>query len=246
MPLEVIGAGFGRTGTASTKSALDSLGFRCYHMTEVIRNKENKSHLDYWLRVAREPAGTKRDWEPVFGKYRATLDNPACCVWRELMAAYPNAKVVMTLHPRGAGAWFESTLDTIYFTESLYAFQVLEYLTPFARKFGEMSRRLIWGRSLQGAMPDRGKAIARYDAHLAEVVAEVPAERLLVFKVDEGWAPLCAFLGVPVPDEPFPNVNDRAEVKKAIGGIIRGMWILVGGIAVAVVVVLFVLFKYVL
>ena len=246
MPLEVIGAGFGRTGTWSTKNALEKLGFRCYHMSEVILNKENKSHLDYWLQVSREPAGTQRDWEQVFGKYRATVDNPACCVWRELMAAYPSAKVVMTLHPRGPEAWYESTIDTIYFTESLYAFKVLQYLAPFARKMGEMSRRLIWQRSLQGAMPDRDKATVRYDAHLKEVVAEVPPERLLVFKVDEGWAPLCAFLGVPTPDEPFPNVNDRAEIKKTIRDVIRGMWITVGVIALAALVIIFVLFKYVL
>ena len=246
MPLEIIGAGFGRTGTWSTKNALERLGLPCYHMTEVIQNKENKSHLDFWLRVAREPAGTKRDWEQVFGKYRATVDNPACCVWRELMQAYPEAKVIMTLHPRGADAWYESTLDTIYFTEKLRAFKVLEYLTPFARKMGEMCRRLIWRRSLNDTMPDHDKAVARYHEHLVEVRAAVPPERLLVFKVDEGWGPLCAFLGVPAPDEPFPNVNDRAEIKKTIRDVIRGMWIMVGAIAALALIVLFLLFKYVI
>jgi Sulfotransferase domain len=238
MPLEIIGAGFGRTGTWSTKYALERLGLRCYHMSEVILNKENKSHLDFWLRVARAPAGTKRDWEEVFGKYRATVDNPACCVWRELMLAYPEAKVIMTLHPRGADAWYESTLDTIYFTEKLRAFKVLEYLSPFARKMGEMSRRLIWRRSLNDAMPDRDKAVARYHEHLAEVRAAVAPERLLV-------GPLCACLGVPPPDEPFPNVNDRAEIKKTIRDVIRGMWIMVGAIAGLALIVVFLLFKYV-
>jgi hypothetical protein len=246
MPLELIGAGFGRTGTWSTKHALERLGLRCYHMSEAILNKENKSHLDFWLRVAREPEGTQRDWEAVFGKYRATVDNPACCVWRELMRAYPDAKVIMTLHPRGAEAWYESTIDTIYFTETLRAFKVLEYLTPFARKIGEMSRKLIWWRSLKGAMEDRDKAIARYHEHLAEVRAAVPPERLLVFKVDDGWGPLCAFLGAPVPDEPFPNVNDRAEIKKTIRDVIRGMWIMVGLLAALALVVIFLLIRYAL
>ena len=246
MPLEIIGAGFGRTGTLSLKHALERLGFPCYHMMEVVQNKANASHLDFWLRVSREPREAARDWETVFGRYRATVDNPGCCVWRELSAAYPDAKVVMTLHPRGAEAWFESTLDTIYFTESLNAFKTLEYLAPFARKFGEMSRRLIWGRSLKRTMPDPVKAIARYHEHLAEVVAAVPPERLLVFKVDEGWGPLCAFLGVPAPAEPFPNVNDRVEIKKLIRGMIRALWVMVGLVGVAVLVVAFLLYRYVL
>src|SRR5579872_2372141 len=166
-------------------------------MSEVILNKENKSHLDFWRKVANSPQGAQHDWEKVLGKYRATVDNPGCCVWRELLAAYPGAKVLLTLHPRGAEAWYESTTDTIYFTETLWQFKVLELLAPFGRKFGDMAHKLIWQRSLRGAMSDKAKAIARYEAHVEEVKAAVPADRLLIFKVDEGWAPLCRFLGLP-------------------------------------------------
>ena len=162
MTLEVIGAGLGRTGTWSTKAALDQLGFPCYHMTEVILNKENKSHLDFWHKVANSPPGSQQDWDQIFSKYTATVDNPSCCVWRELMAAYPNAKVLLTLHPRGPEAWYDSTIDTIYFTENMWQFKVLELFTRFGRKFGDMSRRLIWGRTLKGVMGDKAKAIARY------------------------------------------------------------------------------------
>ena len=85
MPLEIIGAGFGRTGTMSTYVALNQLGIPCYHMIEVLQNKANKGHLDFWRRVAHAPPGAKADWEKVFANYRACLDNPACCVWRELL-----------------------------------------------------------------------------------------------------------------------------------------------------------------
>jgi hypothetical protein len=239
MELRVIGAGFGRTGTWSTKAALNELGFPCYHMSEVIRNKENKSHLNFWRKVANSPPGAKQDWNQVFAKYQATVDNPGCCVWRELLAAYPDAKVLLTLHPRGAEAWYDSTMDTIYFTENMWQFKVLEWLTPFGRKFGDMAHKLIWQRCLQGAMADKAKAIARYNAYVDEVKAAVPADKLLVFKVDQGWAPLCAFLGVPQPETEFPNLNDRAQIKKVIQGVINGMYITLAGYAAVAALLLY-------
>ena len=91
MALKVIGAGFGRTGTLSAYTALKQLGFPCYHMFEVLENKENKSHLDFWRKVANSEPGTAHNWDEVFANYTATVDNPACCVWPELLAAYPEA-----------------------------------------------------------------------------------------------------------------------------------------------------------
>lgn len=224
MPLKVIGAGFGRTGTMSAYTALNQLGLPCYHMIEVLQNKANASHLAFWRRVANTPPGTQQDWEQVFAGYGAAVDNPACCVWRELMTAYPDAKVLLTLHPKGAGAWYESTIDTIYFTENRWQFKVLELFTPFGRAFGDMSRKLIWQRSLKGTMDDRTRALGRHEAHIAEVKAAVPPERLLIFSADQGWEPLCRFLDLPVPATPFPNVNDRAQVKKVIAGITVGAY----------------------
>jgi len=179
MALAVIGAGFGRTGTWSTFAALNRLGFPCYHMQEVILNKANTGHLEFWRRVANSPPGSAHDWNRVFANYTATVDNPGCCVWRELMAAYPDAKVLLTLHPRGADAWYDSTIDTIYFTETLWQFKVLEWLTPFGRKLGELSHKLLWGRTLSGVMGDRAKAVARYNAYIEEVKAAVAPDRLL-------------------------------------------------------------------
>jgi hypothetical protein len=239
MTLKVIGAGFGRTGTMSLYTALNELGLPCYHMKEVMLNKANKSHLDFWWRVSNTPAGTQHDWQHALAKYQATVDNPTCCVWRELLAAYPDAKVVLTTHPRGADAWFDSTLDTIYFTETMWQFKVLELLTPLGKKFGGLSRELIWRRALQGTMNDRANAIARYHQHIAEVQAAVPPERLLVYSVDQGWAPLCAFLGIPEPRTSFPNVNDRAEVKKTINGVIAGTYALLGLSVLAVTAVVY-------
>jgi len=235
MDLKIIGAGFGRTGTMSTYTALKELGYPCYHMAEVILNKENKTHLDFWNRVANAPAGQQHNWDEVFENYTATVDNPGCCVWRELLEAYPDAKVLLTLHPRGPEAWYESTINTIYFTETLWQFKVLKLFTPFGKKMGNMSSKLIWQRSHKNTMNDKAAAIARYHEHIEEIKAAVPPERLLIFKVDQGWEPLCKFLDEAIPNSAFPNVNDRAEVKKTIADITKGAYVflIIGALVLA-------------
>jgi hypothetical protein len=228
MPLKIIGAGFGRTGTMSTYTALKQLGFPCYHMFEVLRNPANKSHLDFWCEVACDPNKAGRDWERVFRHYTASVDNPAVCVWPELLKAYPDAKVLLTVHPKGADAWYESVMETIYFTENTWQFKVLEFATPFGRKFGPMSRKLIWQHLHRDTMPDRARATDFYNRYIEEVKAAVPPEKLLIFSVAQGWKPLCDFLGVAAPEGPFPNVNDRAEFQKIKAGIARGAYVILG------------------
>jgi len=209
--LKIIGSGFARTGTMSAYTALNQLGFPCYHgKTSLLENKANKTHLDFWHKVANTPAGTQHDWNQVFANYAAAVDNPACCVWRELMAAYPDAKVLLTLHPKGPEAWYESTmimLEGIKLAENVWPLKVLGWVTPFGRKMGDISRKLIWQRSHKGTLDDRAKAVAHYRQHIEDVKAAVPPERLLIFSVDQGWEPLCKFLSVPVPATPFPKVN---------------------------------------
>ncbi len=227
MGLQIIGAGFGRTGTMSAYTALNQLGLRCYHMFEVIENKANKGHLDFWNAVANAPAGSPHDWNRVFAGYAAAVDNPAACVWRELLVAYPDARVLLTLHPRGAEAWYESTIDTIYFTETSWQFHLLSWFAPFARKMRNMCNKLIWQRAHRGTMAERSRALAFYADHIEQVKQAVPAERLLIYSVDQGWEPLCRFLGLPIPDTPFPNVNDRSQIKKVIATISRGAYLII-------------------
>jgi len=239
MTLKIIGAGFGRTGTMSTYTALNQLGFPCYHMIEVLQNKANTSHLDFWRKVANAPAGIQHDWNEVFARYAAAVDFPASCVWRELIATYPEAKVLLTLHPKGAEAWYESTIETIYFTENRWQFKVLKLATPFGRKFGDMSRKLLWQRALKGTMDDRARAIAQYHRHIEDVKAVVSANRLLIYSVNQGWGPLCKFLGVPAPPGPFPNVNDRADIQKMLGKMSMGAYGILAAAAAAVAALAF-------
>src|SRR5262245_45548773 len=108
MTLEIIGAGFGRTGTLSLKVALESLGFAlCHHMISVF---EEAARLGAWTEALRRRArGEAIDWEGVLGGFRATVDWPGCAFWRELMAAYPEAKVLLSV--RDPERWYESAFN---------------------------------------------------------------------------------------------------------------------------------------
>ena len=200
----------------STKHALNQLGFPCYHMDELPKRK-NKGHANFWAEVAKAPPGEQHDWQRVFANYSATVDFPSSCVWREQMQAYPGAKVLLTLHPGGAEAWYKSATETIYSLQSRWEFKTLRALIPFPLTFPTMVETLVWKRTLKDTMDCREDALARYQQHIDEVIEAVPENKLLLYSVDQGWQPLCEFLGVDVPDTEFPRVNDTAQIKKLIG-----------------------------
>lgn len=209
--LAVIGAGFGRTGTLSLKTALERLGFdRCFHMMEVFANPEKAPVFTAASR------GEPVDWDAVFDGYRATVDWPACVFWRDLMAAYPDAKVLLSVRP--AGSWLKSFKDTIY--ELMTRLPTLSPDPPAELgAIAEMAGRTVCDRSFGPgfAEMDDEALVDAFERHNQSVRDGVPADRLLEFDVAQGWAPLCRFLGVDVPDEPFPNVNDKAEFRRMFG-----------------------------
>ncbi len=155
-----------------------------------------------WERVA---AGEKVPWDEVFAGYRSTVDWPSSAYWREQAAYYPDAKVILTL--RDPDRWFDSTQATI-FNDQVNR-RVAED-TPWAR----MARKIIDENTFGGRLADRAHATAVYRRHNEAVRAALPPERLLVYEVREGWAPLCDFLGVPVPETPFPAVNSTDEFRQ--------------------------------
>ncbi|HEX7080595.1 MAG TPA: sulfotransferase [Gammaproteobacteria bacterium] len=200
MPLQVIGAGLGRTGTMSLKLALEQLGFRaCYHMSEII--VEPRRCAD-WIAAAEGRA----DWDRVFEGYAATVDYPSCRFWRELAEFYPSAKVVLSV--RDPHDWFESTQATIF--------------SPTMRRHIENSPlasffdAVVWP-SLDGRLDDRDFMVEAFERHVDEVKRTIAPERLLVYEVKQGWEPLCEFLALDVPDAPFPRTNSRDELRAMIG-----------------------------
>ena len=207
MALSIIGAGLGRTGTLSLKLALERLSFGpCYHMKEVF---EHLDHVPVWDRAA---DGEPVDWDALFQGYRSAVDLPVAAFYRELSFRYPAAKVILTV--RDPDRWFRSVSDTILrpLTEPLP--------DPLA-DWGAMVRKAILGRVFAGGGADRAHMIASYELHNEEVERTIPPERLLVYEVADGWAPLCGFLGMPVPAEPFPKVNTTDEFRERIAPLFR-------------------------
>ena len=207
MALEVVGAGFGRTGTLSLKHALEMLGFgRCYHMIEVGGHAE---HPAMWAAAQR---GEAVNWDALFEGYRSAVDWPACNFWRQLAAYYPDSKVILST--RDPERWYESVRNTIYpaSTRGLTSEDAAE------RQRAEWAMAIIWDGVFNGRFEDRAYAIEVYNEHVDTVRRSVPADRLLVFEASEGWPPLCEFLGRPVPDEPYPLVNTTEEFRDRFAG----------------------------
>lgn len=204
MTLEVIGAGFGRTGTDSMREALNLLGQGpCHHMMEVMAHEDQKR---LWRAFVKgEPIG----WDRLLEGYESCVDWPAAHYWRELSGAYPRAKVVLTY--RSAQSWWESFEKT---------------LLPVMRNSTDpdsLGVALVRDQVFGGRPHDRDHAIAVYEANVAAVKSEIPPERLLVHCAGDGWEPLCAFLGRPVPAIPYPSRNSADDFRGAAerAGILR-------------------------
>ena len=193
MTLKVVGAGLGRTGTLSLKLALEQLGYGpCHHMVEVFAHPET---IPLWV----EARAGRPDWDAIFRGYSAAVDYPTAAFWREIAAHFPDAKVILSL--REPESWFESTQATI-FAPGSFADSPPPHLAPFFQAVaGPMA----------GHLHDREFMTEYFRRHTAEVEATIAPGRLLVWRAGEGWERLCAFLGVAVPDAPFPRVNDREE-----------------------------------
>jgi len=199
--LRVVGAGVGRTGTASLKQALGQLlGAPCYHMQEVF---EHLDHVPLWHGAIR---GETVDWSHILGGYAAIVDWPGAACWRSIAAAYPDAKVLLSTRA-DAETWYRSAKATILGDVP----DEVKGARPELEPFGEMVGAMFDAFDPQWRDPEA--AMAAYERHNAAVRAEVPADRLVEWQPGDGWEPLCAALEVWVPDEPFPHTNSTEEFR---------------------------------
>jgi len=205
--MQIIGAGFGRAGTMSLKTALEELGFGpCYHMLEVYKHPE---HIKTWQAVA---DGEAVDWQNLLKEYPAGVDYPLSLYYKELMQVFPGAKVILSI--RDPQRWYDSTYETIYPLSARP--QWFSRFIPVLRDVIKMVDASLWNGLFVGRFEEREFAIQVFNEHIEEVKKYIPANKLLVYSVKEGWEPLCQFLGVPVPDTEFPHVNDRNMIKRAL------------------------------
>ncbi len=206
MPLKVVGAAFGRTGTKSIKLALERLGFGpCHHMFEL---GDNSKQTSLWQEIAR---GEKPEWDKVFADYQASVDWPSARYWREIAEHFSDAKVLLTI--RDEDSWFDSVRRTIF---PVMRDHIKMPSSPRRDRLA-VAYEIIVNQTFQGRMGEREYATQIYREYVAEVRRTIVPERLLAYEVSQGWAPLCAFLEVPVPDEAFPFTNTTQQFTSRLG-----------------------------
>ncbi|KAI8066493.1 P-loop containing nucleoside triphosphate hydrolase protein [Gongronella butleri] len=211
--LEVIGAGFGRTGTHSLYLALNKLGsYKTHHMVELLGDPTQDPSV--WSHAYDRPNSPDTDWERVYGNYTAAVDFPTCTFYKELSEVYPDTKIILTV--RSAESWYKSMSNTIF--KNIKARKAaMKKGAVFEGHAGEVMKMM--GKTAMGgtffgdpAKLDDAEAVMKiFNDHIEEVKRTIPAERLLVLELGSGWEPLCNFLGKPIPDEEYPRSNSSDE-----------------------------------
>lgn len=207
--LRLINTGLGRTGTTSLKVALERLGYGpCYHMFDIVNDSDR---LQQWEEVVCD--GQRPDWKMLFDGFTSVVDGPSAVYHKDITQTFPEAKVILTI--RDSEEWYRSTYDT------LYQFAVRNRESP--PEPGSMPARMyrfvntmVWDGLFGGRFADKGYAIDVFRRHNEEVANSVAPGNLLTYDVRQGWQPLCAFLGVPVPAEDFPHANDGESMRRVI------------------------------
>jgi len=239
--MKVIGAGLPRTGTLSTRAALEEVVGPCYHgATPMV---EKPGHRQFWVDALDHDHLDKEEAREILADYQAGVDLPFSGWYKELLELYPDAKVVLTV--RDPKRWYKSAkfiyhvLGVLNFHQPYAWFMTAVGLGDFSRFVQQETGGIETGRGQlpnglngrQNKALNQGEeaAVEFFDQHIEEVKSAVPAERLLIFNVREGWEPLCKFLDVPVPDKPFPNINDANEIRFIFNSIRLLVWLTVLG-----------------
>ncbi len=201
MGMQVVGAGVGRTGTHSLKIALEQLcGGTCHHMIEMF---ERPDQIEGWTAAI---DGEPTDWNALLADFTAIVDFPGGLYWREIAAANPDAPILLSSRP--ADEWYRSASNTIFLS--------FDRTPPHIAPWMDAVKRSLHER-FSDDFENADAMIAAYEKHNAEVRAEVPADRLIDWTPSDGWGPICAALGKPVPEEPFPVTNTTSEFRQMIG-----------------------------
>jgi len=206
--LRIVGAGFGRTGTLSMKSALETLGFGpCHHMEEVMDREDQAAH---WQTAV---DGNDVDWSMALLGFKSCVDWPSATFWRELSGHFHEARVLLTV--RSSDSWYNSISKTIF---PLLDRGIENPPPGYMGDVIKMAHQLIFEHTFKGNITDPEHVKAVFEAHNQSVIDSLPADRLLVYNLGDGWEPLCDWLGVPVPASDFPCSNNQDEFWDNFGG----------------------------
>lgn len=222
MSIKIIGAGFPRTGTMTLKNALETLGFeKTYHYKDLIADSKR---LTYWKELERTGS---TDFNALFKGFEATVDFPGYPYYKILLEKYPEAKVILT--KRDFDKWYESTHKTIWKSANK---SFIERINLFRRKLFNKNlrqifkciyfmRRVYLNNQFENNFNSKDHAKKVFFKHIEDVINHVPEEQLLVYDVSQGWDPLCAFLNLPVPTQPFPHLNKKENFHKMVKDMIK-------------------------
>ncbi|PGH09220.1 hypothetical protein AJ79_05749 [Helicocarpus griseus UAMH5409] len=247
VPMKVLALGVGRTGTASLRGALERLGYvDTYHMMSA--SVENPPDCLMWhdaLTAKYDGVGEfgRKEWDQLLGNCQAVCDWPACAFAKELIEAYPHAKVILTT--RDVDSWHSSVMKTVWWRVTDPEHRFVSNFSWAASMYYPMLQK-FFDTFFKGDFPNKGKQV--YLNHVEEVRSLVPPERLLEYKIGEGWGPLCEFLGEEIPDTPFPRGNDmqgfvercqtrnrRQMMNAGLQAVVMGGSMIAAGLAVAAV-----------
>lgn len=203
--------------STAVQAALNQLGYKCWHSTTCFGDVRQCRR---WVAaqdakfLSQGPAFARADWDDVFQGYTAvSADPPAVGFAAELIDAYPDAKVLLV--ERDEDAWFASmdatVMDHMFRWDLNFVSDLDPQLIGPVRDMQKHWVRSWWRVSSKDEM--RAKARDMYREHNKMVRARTPPHRLLEYRLEDGWAPLCEFLGKDVPATPFPVRNDRSQVK---------------------------------
>jgi len=205
MALRVVGAGLGRTGTASLKQALERLlQGPCYHMFEVLQRQDTP----LWHSAVR---GEPVDWDSLLGSYAASVDWPACAFWRELSASNPDALILLSTR-NSADEWWVSMQRTIVARMNM----PVPPDEPAVAQHRAMVLELL-DRRFTPEWRDPDAARRAYERHNQAVRGSAAPGRLLEWRPGDDWEPICDALGLAVPDEPFPHENTTDDFRARMG-----------------------------
>ncbi|CDS09960.1 hypothetical protein LRAMOSA02637 [Lichtheimia ramosa] len=206
-PLQVIGAGYGRTGTDSLREALNILGYNCHHMREIL---SRDLHPEIFLEAYVNP-DKPVDWDKAYEGFDAAVDWPTASFVEPLLKKYPDAKWLLT--DRDPDSWYKSAKNTIHKAATSRSQEEIAALPEYLQRTFRMAETVV----LDGALADPERfadeeAIKqKFKDHYEWVKKTIPADRLLILQLGEGWDRLCEFLGKPVPDVPYPRSNSTAN-----------------------------------
>ncbi|XP_078481860.1 uncharacterized protein LOC100176328 isoform X1 [Ciona intestinalis] len=209
--MKVIVAGFSKTGTKTMQAALTDLGYNVYDYSESFEFLEKE-----WKQIC-TVGGSTELFRKMYENVDAITDLPGCAFWDEILKAFPDAKIILTMRDNEE-QWWQSLLKQHEQNTSLLL-KILFTISPTGRRMGQHGSRIISaiiGQEMTPLTNVLNETLFKmaYRRHNAHVLQNAPKDQLLVFNFKDGWEPLCKFLGVPVPDTPFHHKNKKGAIIK--------------------------------